>query len=110
LAFQSASFLSATTDDDDISAFVQAIDARAPLNVRPVGGIAREESEETEMGAEQESGSGREEPASGADESGAPRNYRAHVDSELKRMNDAFVRSLAGLEGRPRRQTRLSCE
>jgi len=33
-----------------------------------------------------------------------PRRYRDHVDAELKRMNDEFAQSLAGLESLSRRR------
>lgn len=173
MILQSASFLSTTTDDDEISAFVQAIDARAPLSVKRTGG--RNTSEHTETG-ERERREGQEhreqgrlwaedtermgnnvvpgpggekdvpriglaakarqvdgvdetmgtmgvaeerneegvvwdsgEAAMASDDREATisqsRTYRDHVESELKRMNDAFLLSLAGLEGRPRRRT-----
>ena len=41
---------------------------------------------------------------------GALRKYVVHVDAELKRMNEAFAQSLAGLERRHRRKPRTSRE
>ncbi|KAF8509522.1 autophagy-related protein 13-domain-containing protein [Hysterangium stoloniferum] len=143
---EGASFLSATTDDDDISAFVQAIDARAPLGNRS---RAREPSDHT-VGAggspahdddspwlRNEDDSSRIRGAGGVEAnnnvvddsprivprhmgaiweareseseanhpqgSAAPRQAYS-IDAELKRMNDEFAQSLAGLEGRPRRR------
>lgn len=67
-----------------------------------MAGVAWDSGDEAAMAAEeQEAVMAAEGQEAGSSQS---RKYRDHVDSELKRMNDAFALSLVGLEGRPRRR------
>ncbi|TCD69595.1 hypothetical protein EIP91_007017 [Steccherinum ochraceum] len=81
-----ASFLSTTTDDDDISAFVQDIDARKPLNR-----VREQDSPEVTQ----------ESPIATTSTSDALPS-RQPVDEKLKKLNEAFLSSLQGLGGRRR--------
>jgi len=111
--FQSASYMSNNTDDDDISAFVQDIDARKPLRRAlsdrrryPLGanperaddlrsqlpGGTRDGNSATRINGEP-LGAG----ISGA--RGPMLTNASDVDQRLKEMNDAFTARLAGLSG-----------
>jgi hypothetical protein len=109
---QSASYLSANTDDDDISAFVQDIDSRKPL--RAVG----QESRLSPRSALDASRRGRDVlvtvDTAGLTGSRQPMLTSASaVDEKLREMNEAFFASLAGLshgpivEGRGRPHERI---
>ena len=102
--------MSNNTDDDDISAFVQDIDARKPL------GRASSDRRRYPLGANPEQ---RDDPRSqlpGGTQSGNPATWAngeqsgggtrgpvltnvSDVDQRLKEMNDAFAARLAGLSG-----------
>ena len=110
---QSASYMSNNTDDDDISAFVQDIDARKPLrralsdrrrfplganperadDLRPrLPGGTRDGNSATGVNGE----------SSGAGISGIREPMLTNVsdvDQRLKEMNDTFAARLAGLSG-----------
>jgi hypothetical protein len=111
--FQSASYISNNTDDDDISAFVQDIDARKPLRRalsdrrrHPLGanpelavdfrsrphGVLRDGSPAAGINSE---------PSNpGINGIGEPMLTNASdIDQRLKKMNDAFSARLAGLSG-----------
>jgi autophagy-related protein 13 len=97
------SFLSNNTDDDDISIFVQEIDARKPLS-----GHQRIRSRDRGAGgSSSRSPSSRvEQPIAGLlstdeqDESSGPMlTSESEVDERLRRMNLAFMESLEGLGG-----------
>ncbi|TFY62297.1 hypothetical protein EVJ58_g3954 [Rhodofomes roseus] len=93
-----ASYLSANTDDDDISAFVQDIDARKPLQ------RLREQSESSpaESPVEPQSAAEPERPSdllSRARTLSMPEPMlatEAAVDERLREMSDAFMSSLRG--------------
>ena len=111
-AFQSASYMSNNTDDDDISAFVQDIDARKPL------GRALSDRRRYPLGANPERGDDlrsqhprgsqggnpatriNDEPSGGIGGIREPMLTNvSDVDQRLKEMNDAFTARLAGLSG-----------
>ncbi|KAG7440201.1 uncharacterized protein BT62DRAFT_938268 [Guyanagaster necrorhizus] len=109
----SASFLSTNTDDDEISTFVQDIDARKPLSGRhrlhsqsprqafPV--LPPPQKEEGGLLLKQEAIS----------PPGAMLTSEGEVDEKLRKMNEAFLASLEGLggiEGNIRRKTSDSPE
>ena len=97
---QSTSYLSTTTDDDDISAFVQDIDARKPLSRQPEQG-SRKLIQESPIP-----------PTSASD--ALPSRQRTMsvpgpmlttataVDEKLRQMNETFLSSLQGLGSRRR--------
>ncbi|KAH7929214.1 hypothetical protein BV22DRAFT_1102631 [Leucogyrophana mollusca] len=109
----SASFLGANTDDDEISIFVQDIDARKPLS-----GIRRSRGEQlgrddtiTRVGnAEREDkareGAGTESDGSKRSSTGPMLTKEADVDERLRHMNEVFLASLEGLGGGRRRERR----
>lgn len=101
---QGASFLSTNTDDDDISAFVQDIDARKPLV-----GMREQSTPPQPVSPEAESGEGRGAPSPGAYSHTRTGSMpepmlatEAAVDERLREMNEAFMTSLRGLGGRRR--------
>ena len=113
------SFLSTNTDDDDISVFVQEIDARKPLSGHQRIRSLEQETSET---GRRSGGSGRgrasrdEKPIAGllsTDEqetstsTGPMLTSESEVDERLRQMNQAFLESLEGLGGR-RRERRSS--
>ncbi|KZT71075.1 hypothetical protein DAEQUDRAFT_135674 [Daedalea quercina L-15889] len=101
---QGASYLSANTDDDDISAFVQDIETRKPLQ------RLREQSESSpaESPVEAPDTSEPERPSallSRARTLSMPEPMlatEAAVDERLREMNEAFMSSLRGLDSRRR--------
>jgi hypothetical protein len=122
-AIQSAgggSFLSTNTDDDDISVFVQEIDARKPLSGHQrIRSLEQETSEAGRRLGGSGSGSGRasrdEKPIAGllsTDEqetsTGPMLTSESEVDERLRQMNQAFLESLEGLGGGRRRERRSS--
>lgn len=101
---QGASFLSTNTDDDDISAFVQDIDARKPLV-----GMREQSTPPQTVSPEEDSSSGREERSSSVHSRTRTGSMpepmlatKAAVDERLREMNEAFMTSLRGLGGRRR--------
>jgi autophagy-related protein 13 len=99
----SASFLSTNTDDDDISAFVQDIDSRKPLNGHDrlsdqmMGSRERQSSSDTVAGVTMDS-----RPGEGNSHVGLMLVSESEVDERLRQMNAAFLASLEGIEGRRR--------
>ena len=116
---QSGSFLSNNTDDDDISMFVQDIDARKPLG----GRLRSRDREATEPGRPL-GPSGNEETtsvagallstddhphASGSGSTSGPMlTNESDVDEKLRQMNQTFMESLEGLGGARRRERTTS--
>jgi len=111
-AFQSASYMSNNTDDDDISAFVQDIDARKPLRralsdrrSHPLGANPERNDSRSQLPGEIQDGNPAAringEPAGvGINGAGEPMLTNImDVDQRLKEMNDAFTARLAGLSG-----------
>jgi autophagy-related protein 13 len=112
------SFLSTNTDDDDISVFVQEIDAQKPLSGHQR--IRSLEQETSEVGRRLGgSGSGTasrdEKPIAGllsTDEqetstsTGPMLTSESEVDERLRQMNQAFLECLEGLGGGRRREHR----
>lgn len=114
-----------TTDDDDISMYLQDIDTRKPLNGRRFGherggaGIGegdegeieiegpREREEETPIVllSTEETARG---PSTGV--AGAMLTSESEVEERLRQMNQAFLRSLEGLGGDSNSNTRSSAE
>ncbi|KAI0070745.1 hypothetical protein K474DRAFT_1669744 [Panus rudis PR-1116 ss-1] len=108
----SASFLSTNTDDDEISVFVQDIDARKPLS------SLREQRTEEVLSrlppSTDPSSSSRAESSSAARPTslrqrtmsvpGPMLTTAAAVDERLKEMNDTFLASLQGLGSRRRQR------
>jgi autophagy-related protein 13 len=129
---QSASFLSANTEDDDISAFVQDIDARKPLTgLRRTQDNAGSPRLSPEKEGQDKPGQNHEreptlrppretsprDPASvpssssaqpdlGTSRGGAMLTSETEVDARLKEMNETFLASLRDLSsGSTRRKT-----
>ena len=116
---QSGSFLSNNTDDDDISMFVQDIDARKPL-----GGRLRSRDREVTETGQPLGPSGGEETTSVAgallstdvhshasassSTSGPMLTNESDVDEKLRQMNQTFMESLEGLGGARRRERTTS--
>jgi autophagy-related protein 13 len=122
-SYQSASFLSTNTDDDDISAFVQDIDSRRPLNGHDrlrdqvhddpllldpatsdsAGPQRRREGGEAHVGSPSDGriggGSGSRRPATSHSGPGAMLTSEVEVDERLRQMNETFLASLEGLGG-----------
>ena len=110
--FQSASYISNNTDDDDISAFVQDIDARKPLRRalsdrrRPLG-TNPEQADDLRSpprgGIQDGSPAPRindKPPSAGINGIGEPLLTNvSDIDQRLKEMTDAFTARLAGLSG-----------
>ncbi|KAH9950808.1 autophagy-related protein 13-domain-containing protein [Amylocystis lapponica] len=110
-----ASFLSTNTDDDDISAFVQDIDARRPLALRglppPSPPLATSHAHDPQPLTEV----GRQSGAERLHETRPGQRLRtvsvhepmlttqSAVDARLAEMNATFAASLEGLSGRRRR-------
>jgi autophagy-related protein 13 len=104
---QSASFLSTNTDDDDISAFVQDIDSRRPLNghdhtsdqlPEPLHDLAnvpagRSRAYDVGLTPSESYGNNRDGLF------GAMLTSEPEVDEKLIQLNSAFLVSLEGLEG-----------
>ncbi|KIM80296.1 hypothetical protein PILCRDRAFT_822785, partial [Piloderma croceum F 1598] len=114
------SFLSTNTDDDDISVFVQEIDARKPLSGHQRIRSLEQETSDTgrRLGG---GGSGRasrdEKPIAGllsmdeqetSTSTGPMLTSESEVDERLRQMNQAFLESLEGLGGGRRRERRSS--
>lgn len=99
-----ASYLSANTDDDDISAFVQDIDARKPLQrLREQSETSPAESPvEPQATAEPERPSGLLSRARTLSMPEPMLATEAAVDERLREMNEAFMSSLRGLDSRRR--------
>jgi len=111
--FQSASYMSNNTDDDDISAFVQDIDARKPLRRAlsdrrryPLGANPERpddlQSQLTGGTRYGNSASGVNGQSSDVGNIGIREPMLTNVsdvDQRLKEMNDAFAARLAGLSG-----------
>ncbi|KAI0674350.1 autophagy-related protein 13-domain-containing protein [Trametes maxima] len=104
------SLMSTHTDDDDISAFVQDIDARRPLSGRredsPVPGTSPHARERT-IREESESSDRDVAPPVRARAASTPFPMLATasaVDEHLREMNQAFLASLEGLGGRSSRR------
>jgi hypothetical protein len=98
--------LGTNTDDDEISVFVQDIDARKPLSrrhlkkgkevVRGQGSSSSSTPDRTDFG--------REQPSPGNIENdGRMLTNESDVDETLRQMNAAFIASLEGLGGRRER-------
>jgi len=112
---QSGSYMSNNTDDDDISTFVQDIDARKPLeralSDRRRYPLGANPERRDDIQSQLSRGTQGETPAtrvngepSGAGISGAREPMLtivniSDVDQRLKEMNDAFTARLAGLSG-----------
>jgi len=101
---QNASFLGAPTDDDEISIFVQDIDARKPLNLQrqPLPPASTSTSVQSPSA----------EPPSHATDSmgsaGPILTREAEVDERLRHMHEMFRASLEGLGGGRRRGSSTS--
>lgn len=91
---ESASFLGAPTDDDEISIFVQDIDARKPLNAQrqPLPASTQGPPTATSHVKSDSVGS-----------AGPMLTREAEVDERLRHMNETFFASLEGLGGGRRR-------
>ncbi|KIJ60811.1 hypothetical protein HYDPIDRAFT_97800 [Hydnomerulius pinastri MD-312] len=104
-----ASFLGANTDDDEISIFVQEIDARRPLSST---------SRQPLSGSEGSGGAGHQRHGSGGTSAGGDSKRsstepmltrEAEVDERLKHMNEVFLASLEGFKsGSSRRRESAS--
>lgn len=101
---QSASFLGAPTDDDEISIFVQEIDARKPLNLQRQPPPPASASTSTQGPVA--------EPSSHTTDSmgsaGPILTREAEVDERLRHMHEMFRASLEGLGGGRRRGSSTS--
>jgi len=97
----STSFLSTTTDDDDISAFVQDIDARKPLNrVREQDSSLPTQESPIPPTSTSDALPSRQRTMSVP---GPMLTSRSDVDEKLSKLHEAFLTSLQGL-GTRRRQ------
>lgn len=117
LRVQSGSFLSSHTDDDDISAFVQEIDARKPLGGRKQQQEGQGENS-SEGGSSPSPGPSHERSASESPDPGAADGRRraasvsfpamlateAAVDERLRMMHEQFEASLQGFRRRRERE------
>jgi len=108
--------LSNNTDDDDISVFVQEIDARKPLSGhqrirshdrytsdpgRRLGGGGEDKPIAGLLSTEEGSG-----PGASSSSMGPMLTSESEVDERLRQMNQAFLESLEGLGGGRRRERR----
>lgn len=109
--------MSNNTDDDDISMFVQDIDARKPLSGHQR--LRSHDRDATETGRRPDRDDNRpiagllstdEEPsASGSGSTSGPMlTSELEVDEKLRQMNQTFLESLEGLGGSGRRRERRS--
>ena len=113
-AVQVPAYLSANTEEDDISAFVQDIDARKPLTSRregsesPAGppyGPAREATIQEESGSAQSSGVGSlGRRAVSSPYTGPVLATESDIDERLRELNEAFIASLQSLGRGARRR------
>ncbi|KII85697.1 hypothetical protein PLICRDRAFT_45046 [Plicaturopsis crispa FD-325 SS-3] len=115
----SASFLSTNTDDDDISAFVQDIDARKPLSLARDPSVERQgqshdrdrtlgrtSSEQRTGGVADAGGTASRREGSGS--TGPMLTNESEIDERLRQMKETFLASLDGLGDGPRRERRPS--
>jgi autophagy-related protein 13 len=101
---QNASFLGPPTDDDEISIFVQDIDARKPLNLQRQPPPPASPSTSTQ-GPPAEPSSHTTDSMGSA---GPILTREAEVDERLRHMHEMFRASLEGLGGGRRRESSTS--
>jgi len=104
---ESASFLGAPTDDDEISIFVQEIDARKPLNLQrqPPAPASTSTSTSAQEGPPTEPSSHTTDSMGSA---GPILTREAEVDERLRHMHEMFRASLEGLGGGRRKGSSTS--